>query len=254
MSMYYSHLLVPIEPSFVFGAASMGAFLEAAARAGFVGPDAERFVTVMPSPDGAFSRGMSRDMPKTGTYRGPNAASWIRPESEAELREVLEAPANVAATVWSEFRPRRCPLLEIEALRSTGNGVEHVSMEDAQFDETYYVAITCWRANVPLSMSNDGHGESPPTAVGFGEPIDLAHLAPFAVTESPSELRRIEIDGIAAARSWVSVTFGKYVFPPDHLFREHVTRELGIALAVPELLVLAERMLGCKFRQTCAWG
>jgi hypothetical protein len=85
VSMYYSHLLVPPDRNLVFDAASMTAFLEAVAKAGFVGKDAERFVKVLPTPEGAFYWGMSRDLPKTGKYRGPNPASWVRPESEEEL-------------------------------------------------------------------------------------------------------------------------------------------------------------------------
>src|SRR5262245_30581962 len=132
MSMYYSHLLVPPDRNLVFDDASMAAFLGAVAKAGFVGRDAERFVELLPAPKGAFYWGMSRDLPKTGKYRGPNPASWVRPESEEELLEALDDAANVGATVWSEFRPRHAPLLELGALREKG---ESVNMEDEQFDD-----------------------------------------------------------------------------------------------------------------------
>ena len=250
MSMYYSHLLVPHDANLVFDGASMTAFLEAAAMAGFVGQDPERFVSTYSKSEGGFYWGMSRELPKTGRTRGSNPATWLRPDSDKELAAALEQPANVQATVWSEFRPRQTPLLEVEALHDG----QSLKMTDEQFDDVYYVAITCHRTQVPVSMSDDGHGEGGPIEVGFGEPVDLTGLAPFAVAESPSLLRRIEIDGIPAARSWVSITFGNYVFPPDHLFHDHVSREQGIAIVVPEFLALAERLLGCRFRQTCAWG
>jgi hypothetical protein len=44
------------------------------------------------------------------------------------------------------------------------------------------------------------------------------------------------------------------VFPPDQLFEDHLSAESGLAFAVPELLALAEELLGSRFRQTCAWG
>jgi hypothetical protein len=247
--MYYSHLLVPPDRNLVFDGASMTAFLEAVAKAGFVGENAERFVKLLPAPEGAFYWGMWRDMPKTGKYRGPNPASWVRPESEEELLEVLADPDNVGATVWSELRPRRLPLIEIEAMQEG----KPVSMEDKQFDEVFYIAVTCWRMEAPVSMSDDGHYDGP-ASVTFGDPVEVDDFSSVAVANYPYKSGSIEVPGIAEARSWVSVTFGKYVFPPDHLFEDHFSKETGLAFAAPEFLALAERLLGCRFRQTCAWG
>ena len=97
--------------------------------------------------------------------------------------------------------------------------------------------------------SDDVHLE-----IGFGDPVDVASLPPFAVSMNPGNLNRVEIDGVAAARSWVSLTFGNYVFPPTRQFDERSSRAAGVALVDPELLELAEGLLECRLRQVCVWG
>jgi hypothetical protein len=283
MSMYYAHLLVPLRPNFVFDAASMVAFLEAIAEAGFVGSNAERFVVFLPEPEGRVSWHMSRDLPKTGKYRGTNPGMWVRPESRDELLAllsrcpeahrppqrrdgvpgpyrhlepldpVLDFPGrgeNVNAAMWSELRPSRAPLIELQALQHG----DCVSMDEEQFDDCYYVTVTCHRMAAPVSMSDDGHYTEPSIAAPFGEPMESEELPPFAVANFPHKAGRIEVAGIPAARSWVGISFGNYVFPANHLFEDHLSEGDGLAFAVPEFVALAEDLLGCSFRQTCAWG
>lgn len=247
MSMYYSHLLVPLDPRLAFKAEAMTAFLEAAMSAGFVGKNPERFVRTDPEPVGSFVFTMSRGMAKAGKYRGRNPGSWMRPDSAEELCHSLENDDNVQATVWSEFRPERPPLLALEALQ----GGARLDMTQAQFDDVYYVAITCHRTQVPVSMSADR--DSDDAALEFGARMDLVDVPPVAIANYPYKAGHMEIAGIAAARSWVSITFGNYVFPPARLFEDLFSREGGLPFAVPDFTALAERCLGYDLRQTCHW-
>ncbi|WP_438033233.1 hypothetical protein [Sorangium sp. So ce204] len=245
MSMYYSHLLVPLDPSLAFKAEAMTAFLEAAMSAGFVGKDPERFVRTDPEPVGSFVFTMSRGMPKAGKYRGRNPGSWLRPDSAEELCHSLENDDNVQATIWSELRPKRPPLLALEALQ----GGARIDMTQAQFDDVYYVAITCHRTQVPVSMSEGRDAEE--AALDFGARMDLVDVPAYAIANYPHKAGHMVIAGIAAARSWVSITFGNYVFPPARLFEDLFSRERGLPFAVPDFTALAERYLGCDLRQTC---
>jgi hypothetical protein len=256
MSMYYSHLLVPTESDVAFDGVSMAAFLDAAAKAGFVGRNPERHVRFPAKPRGQFVWTMSRGMPKSGKDRGPFAASWVSAESDSELLAALDKPGNVSATIWSEHRPRRPPLLALEGVQTRGHRAIAVSMDDKSFDDSYYVAITCWRLDVPVSMSDDGHYDTPRPVVDvpLGDPIDRAKAPPFAVANFTYKPGAIKVPGIATARSWVSLTFGDYVLPPRRLFEKRRSADNGLEFADPELVALAERALGCPLRQTCAWG
>jgi hypothetical protein len=248
MGMSYSHLLVPPDPDRVFGPAAITAFLEAAARDGYVGRDPDRFVLTSPEPHGYFGFAMTRKMPKTGTHRGRNPPSWVRHESEDELRSALERGGNLQATIWSDFRPERPPIPELAQLESG----KRIDLVDRRFDAAYLVAITCHRLDVPVHMSDDGHYED--ADFGFGDPADPERLPPSAVANYPFKKGTITTPGIGAARSWVSITLGKWVFPPDTFFDERHSDAAGLDFVVPDFLELAERTLETRLRQTCSWG
>ncbi len=248
MGMSYSHLLVPPDPDIAFGASAITAFLEAVAREGYVGEQPERFVLTSPEPHGYFGFAMTRKMPRTGTHRGRNPPSWVRPETEAELRAELERGGNQQATMWSDFRPPRPLMSELAQLESG----KRIDLADKRFDAAYLVAITCHRVDVPVHMSDDAHYAASPH--GFGDPIQPSEHPTDAIANYPFKKGAIRIPGIGAARSWVSVTFSKWVFPPDAWFDERLADTAGLDFVDPAFLQLAERTLETPLRQTCSWG
>jgi hypothetical protein len=248
MGMSYSHLLVPPDPDLVFGPSAITAFLEAVARDGYVGKHPDRFVLMSPEPHGYFGFAMTRKMPKTGTHRGRNPPSWVRPDSEHELQSALARGGNLQATIWSDFRPERPIIADLAQLESG----KRIDLADPRFDAAYLVAITCHCLEVPVHMSDDGHYHD--AAHGFGDPVGPGERPADAIANYPFKKGAIRVPGIGAARSWVSVTFSKWVFPPDAWFDERLSETAGLDLVTPDFLQLAERTLETSLRQTCSWG
>lgn len=174
--------------------------------------------------------------------------SWTCPTTEQELVAALQVGRNHQATVWSDRRPAHPPLLALEALHAGGR----LDMAEAQFDACFWVAITCHRVEAPVSMSRPADEDG--DVVPFGEPVDPSDIPDRAVVRDPTTPRLFEVEGIGAARSWVSITFGNYVFPPERLFDGLPSHPSSIAFAVPELLQLAEQRFRCTLRQSCTWG
>lgn len=246
--MSYSHLLVPPSPHRLFGPSAIAAFLETAARDGYVGSHPERFVLTSPKPHGYFGFAMTRAMPRTGTHPGRNPSSWVRAESEQELRSVLERGGNAQATIWSDVRPEKTVVPDLAQLESG----KRIDLRDTRFDAAYLVAITCHRVEVPVCMSDDSHYAA--VEHGFGEPIDPAKMPAEAVANYPFRRGGMRTPGIGAARSWVSITFAKWVFPPNSYFEERHTEMGGLEIVAPGFLALAERTFETPLRQTCSWG
>jgi hypothetical protein len=115
------------------------------------------------------------------------------------------------------------------------------------FDEPYYVTITCnvsscLRSTSDLHLEDDTQIESNP--VSYGEPCTLDGTEGFFTDPQSGALIRVPEAG--CSRFWIEFQLGKFLFP---------TIDSGnLEILNPELVRAAMRTFETTFVQGCHWG
>ena len=114
-----------------------------------------------------------------------------------------------------------------------------------EFDEPYYLAVTCFVSSALCSTSDwhdDLRGE--PTVPFYGEPCDKEE--PMGFFSDPHSGRGINIAGAGCARFWIQFELGKFLFPQ--------LKNDDLSILHPTVVKEARRTFGIPFVQGCSWG
>jgi hypothetical protein len=196
VSIYYTHLLIPVSRRFKPSSTQVSRFLDAVLREGFVPASSELFA--------------------------PRLAA-------------LEGEQSFDVGVGGVGIPLNTPL----AIGHYGDDEEW-----RPFEEPYDLKIGCSLRPSPVWTSDDQeHFNTNPGSPFFDDPCsDKDRTGCFT---HPNTLEIIEVPHGGCACFWISIEFGKFLFPDI---------EDSLDLAAPELVALAQKTFGIEFVQGCRWG
>lgn len=220
MSELYIHTLIAKDNAFVPSAKQVHTFLGAVLELG-----------VVPGEPSLVLRTRSG---KTREYPNPFSGGTISVElkNQKKLKDLAEFDKRAAAL--SDY--------EIEV---SGEGKPKLPPVPIQFNEPYFVGVTCLVSS-KIRSTSDYHDESDQgkNAVSYGEVCERA--VSRGIYSNPHDLDVIEVAGAGCARFWVQFELGKFLFPQ--------IVDGNLELLDPAIVRAAKAAFGMRFVQGCYWG
>ena len=218
--MRYCHTLIPTKTDFTPSADQVRDFLSSMVARGAIGGEPS---FVLRTPSSRFREGRNPFTGKTVAFRMTDRKRFH------DIAAVIKAIATLKdyeAEVSGTGRPKTPPI-------------------PLDFDDPYYIGITC-RVSSVLRSTSDMHEESgtDPDLSFYGTPCD--RVLKTGVFNNPHTLEVIEVAGAGCARFWVEFEFGKSLFPSFD--------QADLQFLNPVIVAEAERQFGVRFVQGCNWG
>jgi hypothetical protein len=236
--MRYRHILIPKSAKFVPPVESVVRFLERVREE--VPKKKTEFTAFLQDRDHprAVRRGKN---PLTGeeiSYESPTSHALEKLSNAVKLASTLRKFDVVMAADENEGIDLAIPILEdLGAIEEAGW---------VRWTKPLFASFECSVRPEPVSMS-DLHEESETDleAVSFDEPCpDDGRPALYS---NPETLEVLSVPGCGSARFWISVEFGKWIFP-------YFGSKGHLSFASREFLAIARESFDTDFAQGCNWG
>lgn len=130
-------------------------------------------------------------------------------------------------------------------LEASSQGIPRLPPLPIEFGDPYFIGVTRTVSSVLRSTSHYApEGEPVLDVPDFGEPCE--DTSPIGVFTNPNDYSTIKVANAGAARFWVQIELGKFLFPalPDGSFD----------ILAPEIVGCAEQSFGVSFVQGCYWS
>jgi hypothetical protein len=209
MGLQYRQTLISCDKDYVPSAAAVRTFLSEITILG-----------VVPNPPAIVFRTRSG---KTREYPNPFTGETL----------VVERKDTTSLTTWEQFESTAAGLHDFE-VQISGEGRPELPPLEIDFDEPYYIGVTCFVSSVLRSTS----------AASYGQPCDSSSIA--GVFQLPESGASIERSHAGAARFWIEFELGKFLHPK--------IKNGNLDLLHPAIVETARKSFGRSFVQGCCWG